>query len=110
MWVEFGNANAVEGYRDPAKATDGQDAPVEFRPIKGEQITTVHFPEDMSISEAFTTAVAAVGAHFEEGSAPAWVDSDSEGLKALLVENFKIDNNTRPEGWGASADQNGEAQ
>lgn len=100
MWVEFGNDNAIEGYREP-----GSDE-VLHRPLEGQQITGITFPDDTSLQEAFTTAVALVEHHFAEHPdggrhKPAWVDSDSEGLKALLTENFGLKaGHARPKSWG----------
>ena len=102
MWVEFGNDNAIEGYREP-----GSDE-VKYRALEGQQVTTITLPEGVSLQEAFTTAVALVDHHFAVANEadgtrhkPAWVDSDSEGLKALLTENFGLKaGHARPKTWG----------
>lgn len=99
MYVEFGNADALEGYRDPT--SDDPDL-VRYRPLDGDRVTTVVFPADISLQEAFSTAVTALTFHMAEGSSPTWVESDSDGLQALLVEHYKIapSKNTRPKTWG----------
>lgn len=99
MYVEFGNDKAIEGYRDP-----NSDDPelVRYKPIDGQRVTTVSFPEGISLQEAFTTAVTAITYHMEEGAEPAWIESDSEGLQSLLQEHFGItaSKNNRPKAWG----------
>lgn len=111
MYVEFGNSNAIEGYRDPL--SEDPDL-VRYRPIDGEQITTIVFPEGIGLQEAFTTAVATVGLHFAvadeesgERHKPAWVESDSDGLRALLCEHYGLKpSHTRPKNWGKETGAN----
>jgi hypothetical protein len=105
MWVEFGNDNAKEGYRDPS--ADNPDE-VLYRPLEGQRVTTITFPEGISLQEAFTTAVAQIVYHFatdgdDNQSTPAWVESDSPGLAALLAEQFGVQGKTRPKTWGAKS-------
>lgn len=109
MWVELGNDKAQEGYRDPD--SDEPDL-VRYRPLDGERITTIVFPEDITLQEAFTTAAAAGQVHFQADESednplghhrPTWVESDSAGLKALLSEHFGLTKATqqrRPKTWG----------
>lgn len=99
MYVQVGNANAIEGYRDPT--SDDPDL-VRFRPLDGERITTLTIPDDIGLQEAFTSCVTALQYHIAEDGKPAWVESDSEGLQALLMEHFGIkkSQNTRPKTWG----------
>lgn len=100
MWVEFGNDSAIEGFRE------GDSDEVKYRSLEGQQVTAVTLPSDVSLQEAFTTSVAAVNFHFAEQpdgtrSKPAWIDSDSDGLKALLAENFGLKaGQARPKTWG----------
>lgn len=102
MWVEFGNENAVEGYRDPTAENPDK---VLWRPLEGQRITSVTFPEDVRLQEAFTTAVSAISMHFANDGdgnthSPTWVDSDNEGLKTLLQEQFGVQGKARPKTWG----------
>lgn len=112
MWVEFGNTAAIEGYRDAA--SDDPDL-VRWRALGDdgdERITTVVFPDDLPLADCFREAVAACPLHFAEDTSkdnphghvkPAWVDSDSEGLKALLAEHFGLTGarqQRRPKTWG----------
>jgi hypothetical protein len=97
MYVQFGNADALEGYRDPT--SDDPDL-VRYRPLDGDRVTTITFPEGMGLQEAFSTAVTALGYHMADGGSPAWIESDSEGLQALLLENYGLTKNTRPKTWG----------
>lgn len=102
MYVEFGNDNAIEGYRE------GDSDEVKFRPLEGQRVTTIGFPEGMTLQEAFTTAVAQANYHFAvvdeetgERAKPKWIESDSPGLKALLCEHFGLKpDTTMPKTWG----------
>lgn len=114
MWVEYGNANAIEGYRDP----DSDDPElVRWREVpEAERITKVVFPEGMTLQEAFNDAVISINFNFAEREVedpdhpdgvrterhkPVWVESDSEGLKALLTEHFGLkQGHKRPARWG----------
>lgn len=100
-WVEFGNDNAVEGYKE-----DGSDE-VRFRRVEGQQVTVVRFPEDGSVPllEAFQTAVAVVAgdAHFEGDAKPKWVNSDNDALASLLSEHFDCPAKALPASWGTKA-------
>lgn len=99
MYVEFGNDAALEGYRDPT--SDDPDA-VRYRALDGQRVTTITFPEDTSLQAAFSTAITALGYHMQDGAKPTWIESDSEGLTALLTEHFGItpSRNSRPKTWG----------
>lgn len=102
MWVEFGNENAQEGYRDP-KADDPDE--VKYRPLDGQRVTTLTFPDEMGLQEAFTTAVGQVQYHFandgdDATTGPSWVDSDNEAMKTLLDEQFGTKGKARPKTWG----------
>lgn len=97
IYVHVGNDHAIEGYRDPK--SDDPDL-VRYRPLKGQRVTEVVFPEGTTINDAFTTTVAALSAHMEEDAVPAWVVSDSKGLQALLAENWGDIPTTKPAKWG----------
>lgn len=99
MYAEFGNADAQEGYRDP---TSDDPELVRYKPLEGDRVTTVVFPEGTSLQEAFSSAVTALTFHMVDGAKPTWVESDSEGLQALLVEHYGLtpSKNTRPKNWG----------
>jgi hypothetical protein len=93
MWLETGNDSAIEGYRNP-----GEDR-VLYRPIDGQRVTRVVFPEGMSLEEAFQSAVRLLAYHYASGQGPAWVDSDSDALTKLLKSHFSI-KSARPRSWG----------
>jgi pyruvate/2-oxoglutarate dehydrogenase complex dihydrolipoamide acyltransferase (E2) component len=101
MFVELGNDKPIEGYRE-----EGSDE-VKYRAVDGEtqQITHYHFPEGHSIRQAFNDVLNSIHAHFAHNDetnkphAPIWVHSDSQGLKALLEEEFGI-REQKPEKWG----------
>jgi hypothetical protein len=99
MYVQIGNDNALEGYRDPT--SDDPDA-VRYRAMDGQQVTTLNFPEDTGLQEAFSATVTALGYHMAQDAKPSWIQSDSAGLQALLQEHFGITDsqNTRPKTWG----------
>lgn len=99
MYVEFGNADALEGYRDPT--SDDPDA-VRYRALGGQRVTQIVFPEGMGLQESFSAAITALGYHMTEGSKPNWIESDSEGLVTLLQEHYGItpSKNIRPKAWG----------
>lgn len=95
MFVELGNNKAIEGYR-PDGSTDGE---VKYRSLEGEQVTTLSFPEDMSIGDAFAATVTSMRYHIEEGETPVWIHSDSPGLQTLLEEQYKV-TKSKPAKWG----------
>jgi hypothetical protein len=101
MYVNVGNDNAIEGYRD---ATSDDPDLVRYRPLEGERVTEIVFPEGISLNEAFSTTLAALEHHMADGSSPSWVESDSEGLTALLQEHFGLTKakTSRPKTWGSS--------
>lgn len=83
--VVLGNRHAIES-RD-----NGQT--IEPMP-KGKRATVVNIPEGTSLGEAFTTVTHPVGvwgSNAKEGSAPAWVASDSPGLAQLLGEHYGVE-------------------
>lgn len=101
MYVEFGNANAVEAVSRSDAKVQGEH---EVVPLTGKRVTRLDFPEGTTLAEAFTTSVAVVGQHFaalEDGDgthAPKWVESDSDGLAALLGEHFGVPTSA-PKNW-----------
>lgn len=99
MYVEFGNSDALEGYRD---ATSDDPDKVRYRQIEGQRVTTVNFPDGMSLQEAFSTAITVLGYHMQAGAAPTFIESDSVGLQSLLEEHYAIpaSKNSRPKTWG----------
>lgn len=99
MWVQFGNRNTIEGYRD--ETSDDPDL-VRYRPVDGDRITTITHPDEISLAEAFQTTLEAMRHHIAEGETPEWVESDSEGLKALLAEHYGLTaaKTSRPKTFG----------
>lgn len=102
MWVEFGNSNSIEGFRDP-RSQDPET--IYYRPAPGERITQVGFPEGTTILEAFQGAVKLLTYHMAKGEVPAWIDSDDAGLEKLLKDNFNI-KGSRPKNWGRDTGAN----
>lgn len=100
-YVEFGNDKGIEGYRDAE--SDDPDL-VRYRELSGQRVTRLTYPEGMALTEAFQGTVTAVSYHLGEGGKPAWIESDSEGLKSLLCENYGVDPaRKRPKTWGNPA-------
>lgn len=99
MYVNVGNNNAIEGYRDAS--SDDPDL-VRYRPVDGERVTEVVFPEGTALNDAFSTTLAVMEHHMQEGSTPAWVESDSDGLTSLLQEHWGLTKakTSRPKTWG----------
>lgn len=98
MFVEFGNATAIEGYRDP-----NSDDPekVRYREAPGQRITQVVFPEGTTLMDAFRDTVQLAVYHLGQGNAPAWIDSDEASLEALLEDHFGLNRrHRRPKNWG----------
>ena len=99
MYVHVGNNNAIEGFRDPS--SDDPDL-VRYRPLEGDRVTEVVFPEGISLNDAFSTVLAVMEHHIAQGATPAWVESDSEGLTSLLQEHWDLTaaKTSRPKTWG----------
>jgi len=95
MYVKIGNNRAIETYYD-------QEGELRARPLPGERTTTLSYPPNIPLLEAFTTTLAALKRHMEEGASPVWIESDSKSLRKLLVEHYglQITKADRPEGWG----------
>lgn len=102
MWVEFGNDQAIEGYRDAN--SDDPDL-VRWRDVPGQRVTRFEFPEGTPLTEALNYLANGQQFHFAETEVedanhpegvrtdrhkPAWVESDSEALKMLCVEQFGL--------------------
>lgn len=99
MFVQFGNDNAIEGFRDP---TSDDPELVRYREAEGQRVTTVTFPEGMGLNNAFQTAITALGYHIAEGASPSWVESDNDSLRGLLMEHYGLTKSkaSRPKNWG----------
>lgn len=99
MYVNVGNSSAIEGFRDPT--SDDPDL-VRYRPAEGDRVTEVVFPEGISLNEAFSTTLAVMDHHMAQGATPSWVESDSDGLTALLQEHWGLTKakTARPKTWG----------
>ena len=99
MKVVLGNRHAVHG-----KGTGDQ---VEIVPLpKGKRATEVIFPDDSSLSEAFTAVTHPAGVwanHATEGAKPAWVASDSDALAQLLGDHFGCEVRPLESGGGGSS-------
>jgi hypothetical protein len=99
MYVHLGNNSAIEGFRDPT--SDDPDL-VRYRPLDGDRVTEVIFPEGISLNDAFSTTLAVMEHHMAQGAAPVWVESDSDGLTTLLQEHWGLAaaKTSRPKTWG----------
>lgn len=64
--------------------------------------------EGVPLNEAFNSVVISMQAHMKDGAKPAWIESDSEGLKALLLEHYgmKASENVRKKTWGKETGAN----
>lgn len=110
MFVELGNKAAIQARRgadgEPERDDEGF---VVHEPIAGDEqrVTRVEVPEGVPLAEAFvsiTQPVRGVWANHSD-EPPMWVESDSEGLAALLAEHFGC-RIGRPRGWkGISLDE-----
>jgi hypothetical protein len=96
-YIEVGTDQAKEGYRDP----DSDDPElVRYRDVDGQRIVTLTVPDGVNLNEAFRTIVAALELHLVEGSVPAWVEANNANLVNMIVDQYQIDGNERPEDWG----------
>lgn len=92
MHATLGNSKAKQAKGEGVNVT-------EFEPVKGNRVTTVYFPEDMKLGEAFTTVTTANGVwENHSDGAPDWVESDSKGLAELLAEHYGC-RIGRPKDW-----------
>lgn len=121
MFVELGNETAKAGYREDVNphdysaedlktlaeeqgvSTEGTkdhiaarlSAIVRFHDVSDvPRVLTVNFPEGTTLGEAFNTVTNVGGVWDHHGgleNKPAWVNSDSDGLAALLSEHFGCD-------------------
>lgn len=88
MEVRLGNTAAIERGEGVISSAGGED-PEDVAVLGGQRVTTVSFPEDVKLGDALTT-ITGPGGIWATHSAepPAWVESDSEGLEALLAEHY----------------------
>jgi len=92
MNVKLGNIAAKEG-------SEGANTK-EFKSLKGNRVTEVNLPKEFTLSSAFVAITSPTGVwanHSDKN--PVWVESDSDGLAALLAEHFGCPVG-QPEGWG----------
>lgn len=82
MHLTLGNVKAKEGVGDGVNVT-------EFREMKGERETTVNFPDDWTLGQAFValTSPSGIWANHSD-KPPKWVSSDSAGLASLVAEHY----------------------
>lgn len=97
MYVEIGNDQAIEGYRD---ATSADPEQVLYRDHPGQWVTRLDYPDGIDIKSAFESTVEAMRHHMKAGERPKWVEGDSKALVDLLCEQWSITDNTRPADWG----------
>ncbi len=87
LCVRLGNTSAIE-MPEGLGATEIGEEPEVVR-LNGNRVTSVTFPEGVSLGEAFTTITAPGGAWSSHSDKPpAWVETSSGGLDALLAEHF----------------------
>lgn len=101
MYVQFGNADAIAPYRD-------ENEVLQFRDHPGQHVTTVSITDGANLSEAFNTVIIQMDGHIKKGAKPAWIESDSPGLLALLEEHYGLPSaqNNRPDNWGEDTGAN----
>jgi len=85
MLVEIGNAHAIEGFRE------GDDDVVHYRAVPGERVTRIVIPSGIGIQEAYASVVGAMSVHMDPTQKPAWIETDTPGLTALLYEHYGLD-------------------
>lgn len=88
MQLVFGNRDATHSV--PGVVDGEVGSVVEVMP-KGKRATTIEFPEDLTLAEAFKNVTDPRGvwaSHATDGSTPAWAASDSPGLANLVAEHF----------------------
>lgn len=85
----LGNRHTAEATRDP----ETDEVSVEFTEADDENVTTVVFPDGLSIAEMFQTLTLPGGvATFHFAEVPTWVEcDDSPGLAALVAEHYGIE-------------------
>lgn len=92
-YVHFGN-NKTKEYTNQG-----------FKPIEGERITEVIFPEGMTILTQMHIAIAALRRHQglldTHKPSAVFVKSNNKALEALLAEELGIQSNTIPRNYGA---------
>lgn len=94
MYARLGNHDAIERPHGLASSTakssgETRDAGAPVA-LEGKQVTTVNFPEDTTLIEAFTTITAAGGVWAQHSTGtPKWVESDNEQLAELIAANYK---------------------
>ena len=114
MYAELGNRSAKQAKRtasgEPERDEDGF---VVHEAIAGdeERVTRLEIPDGVPLGEAFvsiTQPVRGVWANHSD-EPPAWVESDSDALAALLAEHYGC-RVGRPRGWkGIAHDGSGRA-
>lgn len=96
MRVEFGNDAAKVAYRDP---NSDQPELVRYRPLEGQQVTTMIIPDGKSLADAFRIAVETLKLHMVEGGKPKWVEGDNIDLVTMLRTYYGV-SKARPKNWG----------
>lgn len=133
--IRLGNTAAKEGYREDVEATEWDDLVVEagrrgvvyddldpadgatllrervngvvkFRPIEGQQITTINVPDGTPFLEALTTVVARNGVwNYHSDEPPAWVESNDAELESAIAKHYGCAIGM-PEDWPGPAGAN----
>jgi hypothetical protein len=110
IYVQMDNPAAIEHYREHADSED-----IRVRPLAGERIFEISFPEDeenpVTLREMVMTTMATFRYHQEAGNAspakpvalvpPKWVRASDPRLQAELVAEYKITKNDIPAGFGS---------
>lgn len=102
MMVLVGNPKPVELVLDSVTTEQGISATVQvLRPLGGETITRLLYPDGMGVEEAALCTIDALKFHMERGALPAWIESDSKPLHKLLCKHYGINTTAkRPGDWG----------
>lgn len=96
--VHIGNPAAQEGFE--VKDPDGKSYHIEYRPVEGDRITEIHLPETLSLTEKFRTITTIMPKHLQQNANPMWVECNDKTLQTLLVEEYNLGKNVRPDYYG----------
>jgi hypothetical protein len=111
-YVQMDNSGAVEHYKEHPDAEE-----IQARPLEGERIFEIVFPDPpagqprMTLREMIATTMATYRKHQAHGNAPddapvdlvtpKWIRSNDDQLEAQLVDEYQLEANDIPAGFGA---------
>ncbi len=84
--VRLGNTAPTESFKP-----DESEAKFEKKRLDSDfEVTTYNIPGDYTLAEALQVVAKTYNVHHSDDP-PEWVESDSPGLQALLIENFSTE-------------------